>query len=166
MKIRLDSIEYDLANESSRAAFQKALDDTLAAREAEAKRADEAVARADAATARADAAEQQVARLPEMVAQETQFRADLADILGAEYRFDGKTPRQVRLDAIAKLDASAQLTDEHSDDYVTAYLDAIRRTKPNPGYRGDSNESDRNDSLDSMIQEYHRRLDSAFGGSE
>ena len=92
---------------------------------AEAKIA-EATARADRAEAERDAAKAEVeqiradamAQARARVALETAVRS----VMGATYNCDGKSDREIRVDALAKLGVTAG-TDK-SDDYVLARFDA------------------------------------------
>ena len=112
-KARLDAAEAAMTTEKDRA-------DAAEAKIAEATaRADRAEAERDAAKAeveqiRADAMAQARAR----VALETAARS----VLGATYNCDGKTDRDLRVDALGKLGVTAG-TDK-SDDYILARFDA------------------------------------------
>lgn len=102
-------------------------------------------ARGDKAEARADAAEKTVKDLqakldaaPAEIAAKLAARGTLETaarkVLGSEYKFDGKTEREIRVDAIRKSDATFDGKDK-SDDYVAARFDAeAARTSPSTSF--------------------------------
>lgn len=88
--------------------------------------------RADKAEARADAAETKVKELEtkasdDAIEARVATRVQLLDsarvVLGAAYKADGKSDRDVRIEAITKIDPAFK-ADKKSDDYVTAYFEA------------------------------------------
>lgn len=142
--IKIGTESFDVSTDEGRAACQTRIDGLASALtaanaatgEAAAKlaaaeaKADAERARADAATVRADAAEKSVAERADSVIA---FRSDMRSVLGDSYDFAGKSDRQVRLDAIAAVEPTAKPREDASDDYVAAYLDALR-AKPRENY--------------------------------
>lgn len=133
VKIVIDGVEYDKGSDAHIAAITAGKDKQLAA---EKDRADKASARADKAEAERDLAKKDAEdarkeaapeRLDAAVTARLKLRADAARLLPAEYKFDGKSDQQVRVDAVtsAKVDVAGK-----SADYVAAYFDALLAKAP------------------------------------
>lgn len=116
---------------------RKERDAAKASADGEKSRADKAEAERDAAKAdtakekaRADAAEKSV---DEKVMKRIELLDAARTILGADFDPKGKTDREVRTAALAKLDAAATF-DGKSDDYVSARFDlAVESVKKDRG---------------------------------
>lgn len=111
-------------------AKQKKLDELEGNADSEKKNADEA-------QAKADAAEKELANLKkkyegDALDKAIQERIDLVDkvkpYVGDSYDFKGKSPKELKLDAIKAVDDSIDLSDK-SDDYINAYFDSMDRTE-------------------------------------
>jgi hypothetical protein len=130
IKVRVDGVEHETeAGSSDHIQLQARADAANAAALAAAtKRADEATARADTAATEIVALKKTVAELPAQVRKDAAARAELetkaAAILGAEYKFDGKDDRTVRVDAIRKIDPTFADADR-SPDYLAARFDGL-----------------------------------------
>ena len=130
---------------------QKELDELKGKSDADKKNADKA-------QAKADAAEKELADLKERYAGDAMDKAVGARIelinkvkpyVGDSYEFNGKSEKQLKLDAIKALDDSVDLTDK-SDDYIDAYFDSMCKANhsahingyngPQPNIGKDSNE--------------------------
>jgi len=119
---------------------QKELDELKGKSDADKKNADKA-------QAKADAAEKELADLKERYAGDAMDKAVGARIelinkvkpyVGDSYEFNGKSEKQLKLDAIKALDDSVDLTDK-SDDYIDAYFDSMCKTNNSAhinGYNG------------------------------
>ena len=113
---------------------------------------------ADKAQAKADAAEKELEDLKKKYSGDAMDKAVGARIelinkvkpyVGDSYEFNGKSEKQLKLDAIKALDDSVDLTDK-SDDYIDAYFDSMCKTNnsahingykgPQPNIGKDSNE--------------------------
>ena len=102
---------------------------------------------ADKAQAKADAAEKELADLKKKYSGDAMDKAVGARIelinkvkpyVGDSYEFNGKSEKQLKLDAIKALDDSVDLTDK-SDDYIDAYFDSMCKTNNSAhinGYNG------------------------------
>lgn len=139
VKIKVDGIEVEVANEQAAQLITRALADRdakadTAANELKKAREDSAAAEktakteADGLRARADVAESKVkdlekartdaaSSLPALVQARVALERQARDVLGADAKLDGKTDRQVKTDVIAKLGHDAKL-DSESDVYV------------------------------------------------
>lgn len=117
---RLDAAAAEVAAEKARA------DAAETALTAEKTRADQAEAARDAEKARADAAEAAIVQAKADAIAGARARVELEhtarSVLGAAYTCDGKTDRELRCDALAKLGVTVPA--DRSDDYVTARFDA------------------------------------------
>ena len=119
---------------------------------------EEAKKNADKAQAKADAAEKELEDLKKKYSGDAMDKAVGARIelinkvkpyVGDSYEFNGKSEKQLKLDAIKALDDSVDLTDK-SDDYIDAYFDSMCKTNnsahingykgPQPNIGKDSNE--------------------------
>jgi hypothetical protein len=129
MVIRYDGKEFNLESAPEVASLQKAID------EAAKVRADGETA-LGAALARADSAEKQARELqesfPTRVDCEIAFRDSVRPILGADFKFDGKSHRDVQLAAIAKLNPAASVRADASDEFVAAYFEATLASGAKP----------------------------------
>lgn len=135
MLIRIGDVSFDVSNEAGRSSLQSHAD-ALAAKlresdgkvAAEKARADAAEGRATAEKTRADDATAKLAaaatNIPAIVADEIALRASVLGVLGADFKFDGLTARQVWLAAIAKLRPAADIPADATDDHVKGFLDA------------------------------------------
>ena len=102
---------------------------------------------ADKAQAKADAAEKELADLKKKYSGDAMDKAVTARMelinkvkpyVGDSYEFNGKSEKQLKLDAIKALDDSVDLTNK-SDDYIEAYFDSMCKTQDAPhinGYTG------------------------------
>lgn len=102
---------------------------------------------ADKAQAKADAAEKELADLKKKYSGDAMDKAVTARMelidkvkpyVGDSYEFNGKSEKQLKLDAIKALDDSVDLTDK-SDDYIDAYFDSMCKKQDAPhiiGYTG------------------------------
>lgn len=142
----IDGIPYEIGTEGHRTARTR--HDAKAAGElkelAEAKASAEAKlatekGRADKAEARADAAEKRVKELedPARLDARASERAALLEasrrVLGAEWKADGLSDRQIREAVLAKIDGkdfAPETLKARSDDYVTARFDAEIKHAP------------------------------------
>lgn len=135
MKVKLDGIEYEVGSEAHLSALQVQADraneraDAAEARaQAVAEERDRVTAERDAAKERADSvtADKSDAAVEKAASELLEFRSGAKRVLGADYKFDGKSRHQVRLDALAKLKAEPK---GDSESYVEAYyqsrLDAL-----------------------------------------
>jgi uncharacterized protein len=103
-------------------ALSKELGDTKVKLDAETKRADAAVGAQKAAEdkLKADGSPEKIeAKIKEAIL----FRGKLLPVLGNEYKFDGKTQREVSLDAVAKLRPERKFAADASDVEIGAYLE-------------------------------------------
>ena len=133
--IKLDSDNADKSKQIAELkadikAKQKKLDELEGNADSEKKNADEA-------QAKADAAEKELANLKkkyegDALDKAIQERIDLVDkvkpYVGDSYDFKGKSPKELKLDAIKAVDDSIDLSDK-SDDYINAYFDSMDRTE-------------------------------------
>jgi uncharacterized protein len=121
--IRIDNKEYTYGSEEH----------VNAAVAIEKSRADKAEARADAAETKVKELETKVAELSDptrfdaRVAELAALRTKATAVLGADYKFDGKTDADVMRDAILKVAPNTKLEGK-SADYVAARFDAIEVT--------------------------------------
>lgn len=126
VKIVIDGVEYDKGSDAHIAAIAAGKDKQIAAEKA---RADKAEAERDLAKKDADEAKAAAApeRLDAAVTARLKLRADAARLLPTEYKFEGKSDAQVRVDAVtaAKVDVAGK-----SADYVAAYFDALLAKAP------------------------------------
>jgi hypothetical protein len=173
MAIKIGNETFDVSTDEGRTACQTRIDGLAAALTASQSEAGTAAAklaaseakaeaeraRADAATVRADAAEKSVAERADAVIA---FRSDMRSILGDGYDFNGKADRQVRLDAIAAIEPTAKPREDSSDEYVAAFLDALK-VKPRENYTPAKGKGAREDSGTS---DHVKRLDSLFHAGE
>ena len=102
---------------------------------------------ADKAQAKADAAEKELADLKKKYSGDAMDKAVTARMelinkvkpyVGDSYEFNGKSEKQLKLDAIKALDDSVDL-DKKSDDYIDAYFDSMCKTQDAAhiiGYKG------------------------------
>jgi hypothetical protein len=134
-KIRIDGIEYD----ADSPALVQAIEKYDAKRDAEIselkKERDEITAKHDATSAELDKTKQELAeaRDPERLAQHVAARVDLCTkvrkVLGDEAKLDGKSDREIMLEAIRHDEQDFDAEDK-SDDYVRAYFEAsIKRAE-------------------------------------
>ena len=110
-------------------------------------KSDEDKKNVDKAQAKADAAEKELADLKKKYSGDAMDKAVGARIelinkvkpyVGDSYEFNGKSEKQLKLDAIKALDDSVDLTDK-SDDYIDAYFDSMCKTNNSAhinGYNG------------------------------
>lgn len=115
MKIRFDSAEFET---DDLAALQTALD-------AYAGKLTAAESALGEARGRADALAADVAKVPEIVASEIRFRADMLPILGADFDFSAGR-KAAKLAALGKLVPSHGLTVDASDDLLDGYFAAVK----------------------------------------
>lgn len=113
---------------------------------------------ADKAQAKADAAEKELADLKKKYSGDAMDKAISARMelinkvkpyVGDSYEFNGKSEKQLKIDAIKALDDSVDL-DDKSDDYIDAYFDSMCKKQDAPhitGYNG-PNPNISNDSSD------------------
>lgn len=123
MKVKVDGIEYDRGSDSHISALERQV------AQAQAK-ADEHGTALGAAQAKADAAQAEVTKLKAvdvdaLVAEQLAFRARLAPALPKDYSFAGKSPDQVRADAVgSEIVAKAQALPEAARlGYLEAHLE-------------------------------------------
>ena len=102
---------------------------------------------ADKAQAKADAAEKELADLKKKYSGDAMDKAVTARMelidkvkpyVGDSYEFNGKSEKQLKLDAIKALDDSVDL-DNKSDDYIDAYFDSMCKAQDAAhiiGYKG------------------------------
>lgn len=87
----------------------------------------------DAARDKVKQLQAQVEGLPKAVADgvaaELALRTRVAPILGAEYAFDGKSSREIKVDAVKKLSPEKEIADSVTEAYLDAYLDAAGELK-------------------------------------
>lgn len=124
--IRIDGVEYEVGSD----AHIKKLEDMHAADvAAEKKRADEAEGKLDAVTKERDELQGKLdaATDPKMIDKLVEDRAtlfaDARKVLGDEFKFDGKSEREIMIEAIRHDDENFE-PGEKSDDYVRAFFDA------------------------------------------
>ncbi len=126
---RIDGLEFKVTKNAGQA-IDKALADRDGKITAITKDRDGVQARLDAATAELATAKAALvaARDPKAIeatiAARVALETDARKVLGADARFDGKTPRDVKAAAIAKAKPTIKL-DGRSDDYVDAMFDAV-----------------------------------------
>lgn len=129
MKIRFDGQEYDTASEADMSALQRRIEESKAKADALEARAKTLETDLGKATGRADSVEAELAKTKATLSAEVQaeikFRADMAPVLGAEYSFDGKSRKQVKLDAIAKIAPKHTLTIDSSDELIDGYWQGL-----------------------------------------
>lgn len=136
MKIeRLDGVEYEIASPQHKAALE--FKKEISAREDEVKAGkselDKLQGRADAADARIKELEGQLveakdpAKLDAAVTARSVLVTSARKILGSEVKLDGKSEREVMVEALAKSDAELK-TEDKSDDYVRAAFDFATRS--------------------------------------
>jgi hypothetical protein len=115
LTIKIDGVEYPLGTDAEKEAAAKAHSRAL----------DAAQGRLDALTAELEAARKGLAeatdakRLDAAVAARVALVDAARKVLGGDYRADGKTDREVMIDAVVAADAAVKL-DGKSDDYVLA----------------------------------------------
>lgn len=115
LTIKIDGVEYPLGTDAEKEAAAKAY----------ARERDALSGRLDALTAELEASKAKLAeatdakRLDAAVAARVALVDDARKVLGADYRADGKTDREVMVDAIVASDKAVKL-DGKSDDYVLA----------------------------------------------
>jgi uncharacterized protein len=144
VKIKVDGIEVEVANEQAAQLITRALadrDSKLDAASADVKKAREDAAaaektaktEAEAQRARADVAEAKVKELdkarmdaatafPAAVQARVSLESKAREVLGAEAKLDGKTDREVKALVVAKLSPDLKLDGEGD-----AYVDAVYR---------------------------------------
>lgn len=142
-KVRIDGVEYEIGTDSYFQARERQVTQLTEERDQARKDADEARARADQAQKALAETEAKLkeatapARLDAMVAQRTDLLEKARAVLGAEFKLDGLSERQVMEQVLVKQDPEIKL-DGESDDYVrAAFTFATRSTK-----RNDSDDTD------------------------
>lgn len=127
MVIRFDNKDYDLSKPDQAAAFQLAVSDfTVKAK----RELDQATARADGAEADLKKEKESFqARLDSAVSERVTLNTAASTALGAEYRTDGKSAREIMIDVIRADDKDFTGNDSagkpRSDDYVRALFDRV-----------------------------------------
>jgi hypothetical protein len=137
--IRIDGTDFVIGSDAHMAKMDAI---RVAAVAVETKRADEAAALAVSEKARADKAEGAMVELTKQIATANDpkridtlitTRIALIDsartVLGAEYKADGKTDRQIREDVVRKTDEKADFTGK-SDEYVSGRFDTAIKASP------------------------------------
>lgn len=130
MKIRLDGKEYEYGSPEHIAAERED-----AAKQAEAKAQTAANKRADTAEAERDALRVERDALKDPKRFDTAVSARVAllvtagNVLGTDYRADGKTDNEIRIDVIKKADPKFDPKDR-TDAYVQARFDLIAESGP------------------------------------
>jgi len=132
-KIRIDGIEY----EADSPALEQAIAKWDAKRDTEiatlTKERDEIQAKHDAANAELAKAREDLATatdpktLDKLVADRVALHTDARKVLGSDVKLDGKTDRDVMIEAIKHDDQDFD-ADGRSDDYVRAYFEATTKT--------------------------------------
>jgi hypothetical protein len=136
MIIRHDGKDYDLSKPAELASFTLALE---GANRTYSENLSKEKARADKAEAERDAARAEVTALKDpkrfdsAVSARVSLLVTAGNVLGAEYRADGKTDRQVQVDVIKKADPKFDDANR-TDAYVQARFDLIAES----GARADS----------------------------
>ena len=136
--IRIDGVEYDFGSEAHINKIEEVHASKLAA---ETKRADEAEGKLAAETKRADEAEGKLAAatdpktIDKLVTERADLIADARRILGDDFRSDGKTDREIMIEAIRHDDADFD-AEGKSDDYVRAFFDARAIKRHDEGGNG------------------------------
>ena len=124
--IRIDGVEYEVGSDAHLTKIEDVHGKALAA---ETKRADEAEGKHAAETKRADEAEGKLKKaqdpktLDKLVNDRATLFADARKVLGDEVKFDGKTDREIMVEAIHHDDEDFDAK-EKSDDYVRAFFDS------------------------------------------
>lgn len=134
VKIVIDGVEFEKGSDAHIAAVQAAdkrkHDAALAAKEAErvalqakydAALAERDAAKTDAETAKKDSSPEKVEVL---VRDALQLRADAGKLLAADYKFEGKSAHQVRIDAVVAKRGADWVKDK-SEAYVQASFDVL-----------------------------------------
>lgn len=174
IKRRIDGVEFDVSEGAAQALEKtdKAHADAIAKADADLaaakKSADEFRAKADALAEDKKKLEAELQAAPEKIRADIAARVQLETlaekILGKDYKFDGKSDREVREAVVLKTDAAAKLKDE-SDDYVRARFDMaiVQPTKPTDKVRAALTNNGRGDSaprrsLGEVLAATHERL--------
>ena len=133
MKIRFDGQEFEFGSEAHVNAIQTKLDGQITALKTTTTERDQLQAKLDAKDADVTkltanlAAALAPARLDAAVESRVALVVSAAKVLGADAKFDGKTDREIKAMAIAKVQPTAKL-DGKSDDYISARFDACIET--------------------------------------
>ena len=171
--VKIDGVDYEVGSESHIQCLTKRADEAC-------KRADEAEANLKSSTeslaetqAKLDAAEKaqkdaenkyDAKALSQLIADELAFRADHAKALSEDYKFDGKTRHEVRLDVAKALnvDFGDKATDET---YVAAYVQARLDTATEDYNKTDKTEAVKQDSgSDAPVVSITDHYNKAFEG--
>jgi hypothetical protein len=135
-KIKFDGVEFDPSSEADMAALQRRIDEKEKLKADESERIQklessngELQAKLDAAEKRADAAEKSITS---KINEELKFRDRMRALLPNDYTFDGKTPIEVKLDAIKNVapDASILKDEKPIEAIVDGYLRGVFDRKP------------------------------------
>jgi len=128
--IRIDGRDYEIGSDEHLAKLEEMSEAKLAKERARADAAeaerDAAVKERDEVQARLDAATDPSA-LDERVKERADLVANATRIVGEDFKADGKTDREIMVEAIRHDDDSFE-PDEKSDDYVRAFFDARAKT--------------------------------------
>lgn len=128
-KYRIDGVDFEVeAEESTHQAIGKALarvDSTIAERDREKGRADAAEQKLTEATKRLDGMGSAV---DAAVNARLELRGKAAAMLGSDYKYDGKSDRDVMIDAIKVGDPNFD-PKPHSDDYLRGRFDNALSTR-------------------------------------
>lgn len=119
---------------------QKELDELKGKSDADKKNADKAQAKADAAEKELEDLKKKYSgdAMDKAVTARMELISKVKPYVGDSYEFNGKSEKQLKLDAIKALDDSVDLTDK-SDDYIDAYFDSMCKTNNSAhinGYNG------------------------------
>lgn len=128
----INGITYKVGTPEHIQALRKSRDDAAAQVLAEKTRADSEKSRADKAEGERDAqkkiVEDSAANLTAAVTSRIELQTTAAKVLGKEYKFDGKSDRQVMIDAITKTDSKFVATEKTEDAYLRGRFESVQAT--------------------------------------
>jgi hypothetical protein len=161
MKIRFDGVDYDTASEADLKALQKRIDENEKNRTDESDRIaklekenGELQGKLDSEKERADKAESSVAS---EVTAELKFRADMSKLLPADYDFEGKDRKSVKLDAIKHRRPNAGVDSDTDDRRIDGYLLSIVEAPEDHNVKADAKTEDKTDA-EKANEEYQKKL--------
>lgn len=165
MAIKFDGKDFDTAKPEDLGALQA----TLSGFEVKFSEAQKSLGEAQARLVKADARNTElIAELPGKIETELKFRDRIRPVLGKEYKFDGKSRREVQVDAIKAISPTFDAKDQ-TDAYVEAYLSVLldTRSTSEEGFRADATDAAPS-SADQMMAAHRKRMhglyDSKLGG--
>lgn len=171
MKIKVDGVECEHGSATHISLLEKQRDEAIARADAAEKKANEAeaeqgklTAKVDSLTADAEKSKLSDQEINQRVDEVLALRADAGKLLGkAEYDFNGKTPRQIKVDSIKAVNPKFDDKDR-SDDFVNAYFQARLDDADSENYAGSDDGESRQDDGDTQSK-FEARLRSIHADS-